>query len=86
MPVARPKARITGIIAVALFLVVLGLPEKGKDIRDRHHVLELFWPWLRQASEGKRTPRIERGPPIQRPQVAWNRTVGETNGAVIASK
>jgi len=26
----------------APFLVVLRLPEKGKEIRDRHHVLELL--------------------------------------------
>jgi hypothetical protein len=36
-------ARITGIIAVAPFLVGLRLPAQGKDIRDRHHVLEFFW-------------------------------------------
>jgi hypothetical protein len=28
----------------APFLVVLGLPEKRKEISDRHHVLELFEP------------------------------------------
>jgi hypothetical protein len=34
--------RITGVMAVPLLLVMLLLPEQGKEIRDRHHVLEFF--------------------------------------------
>ena len=45
-PVVMTKARaqIIFFMAVPLFLVVLGLPEKCKEISDRHHVLELFEP------------------------------------------
>ena len=41
MPVARPKAKIAGIMACPFF-VVLRLSGQRKDFRDRHHVLELF--------------------------------------------
>ncbi len=45
MPVlsVKARARITAIffMAVPLFSDVI-LPEHGKDIRDSHHVLELF--------------------------------------------
>jgi len=38
MPVVMAKARAQ-IIFFMPFLVVLKLPEQGKKIRDRHHVL-----------------------------------------------
>jgi hypothetical protein len=41
---AKARAQIIFFMAVPLFLVVLGLPEKCKEISDRHHVLELFEP------------------------------------------
>jgi hypothetical protein len=45
MPVVsvKAKARITAIFFMAVPLVSMWmLPEHGKDIRDSHHVLELF--------------------------------------------
>jgi len=40
----KARARIAAIffMAAPLCLVVLLLPEQGKEIRDRQHVLELF--------------------------------------------
>ena len=40
MPVVMAKARAQIIFFMAL--VLLELPEQCKEIRDRHHVLELF--------------------------------------------
>jgi hypothetical protein len=40
----KARARIAAIVFMAapLCLVVLLLPEQGKEIRDHHHVLVLF--------------------------------------------
>ena len=51
------------------FLIVWRLPKQGKEIRDRHHVLVFFGSGMRQASEGKRTPCKERGPPFSGPKL-----------------
>jgi hypothetical protein len=45
MPVVMAKARAriaANVMAITSLLGMLRVPEQGKDIRDRHHVLELF--------------------------------------------
>jgi hypothetical protein len=44
MPVvmAKARARITPVVMAITLFSYARLPEQGKDIRDRHHVLELF--------------------------------------------
>ena len=62
MPVvmAKARARITAIffMVVSPSSAMSRLPEQGKDIRDRHHVLELF----RKKKATKGWPKLEETP------------------------
>jgi hypothetical protein len=42
---AKTTAKTTSnvFMAISPFSVMGNLPEQGKELRDSHHVLELFW-------------------------------------------